>query len=355
MNVTKLLRSYNAAFTVATSTLLAPFTVMARGMNVFGAESAIQFWLNVLLCCLRSYGMTAGIRLLYDPAVLTSKRIVVVSNHVNYYDWLVLWSCMLKLKRKNVVFCAKRHRNKGGFGHMLNTCMKASGFIVLVTEHQRRQRDSGPRGGEIATIGRVLRLSISRSRLLNSATTSAVQLIESKKAARSTDSVLRANTSSQTTPKVTDVPVSSTPTLLPPRTRGFQILMSALGESCDAVVDVTLSYSYDVNVTLPKSHQVPRSVRVYMRKLNVTFNTSETDGYARWLREWFVQKSLFIDDLRSGFDVIVPENRRTLTIEPSPLLRRMYTTVPSACLATTLLAMFTLVLKGKSITFRRKA
>ncbi|AXN77290.1 Lysophospholipid acetyltransferase [Heliothis virescens ascovirus 3i] len=328
----RLLRLYNTAFTMVTSAVLAPATLTARLFRVPGVNSAITLWLNAMCCCLRSLGMTGGIRLMYDPAILNRKRVVIISNHVNYFDWLIVWVCLMKLRRRNVIFCAKRHRSgKAGAGHFLNACMRAAGFIVIEQDINTDNVTLVHEALRIRDLNEYCVVLFPEGKLLTG-TQGKIFLKQQRQTKTtlggSTDSVMRDSSTTDEALKYTSV--------LPPRTRGFELIMTTLGEQCDAVVDVTLMYAYQRDVE-PSPTMVPKAVRVYMRRLDIAFSGADKKSYDRWLREWFVQKSMLIDDLNSGFDVVIPPDRRALVVDPPQSVVRMHAIVPSTVTAITAL------------------
>lgn len=49
-----------------------------------------------------------NIRIHYDPEILTGKRTLLISNHVNNLDWFIMFSTLQILKRKNIFFYTKK-------------------------------------------------------------------------------------------------------------------------------------------------------------------------------------------------------------------------------------------------------
>lgn len=49
-----------------------------------------------------------NIRIHYDPVILSGKRKLLISNHVNNLDWFVMFSTLQTLKRKNIYFYTKK-------------------------------------------------------------------------------------------------------------------------------------------------------------------------------------------------------------------------------------------------------
>lgn len=61
-----------------------------------------------------------NIRLFYNPEILKFQRILLISNHVNNLDWIIIWMSLLSIKRKNIIFTAKN-----------STCFYGSLFNIL--------------------------------------------------------------------------------------------------------------------------------------------------------------------------------------------------------------------------------
>lgn len=48
-----------------------------------------------------------NIRLFYNPSILNLRKTLLISNHVNNLDWIILWMSLTCIKRKNIIFNAK--------------------------------------------------------------------------------------------------------------------------------------------------------------------------------------------------------------------------------------------------------
>ncbi|ABF70615.1 hypothetical protein [Trichoplusia ni ascovirus 2c] len=302
--VWKTLNYYNSIFMMTVSAFCAPATVMVNRLGIAGSDKIILFWLQFMGAALQSCGLKTS-KLLYDPEILTMRRSVVLCNHINYFDWLIIWASLVRLRKKNIIFCAKRIPN-GVFGPFINTAMKLMKFILV---------DQNINEDNVTLVYEAMRLK--------SMTDYCVILFPEGKLLRTGLSQGK-TLSVYNLSKIDDDISSLNDCLLPPKTKGFSIIMKTLENSCDGVIDCTLHYTPLKETTNAKV--IPENVRVYMRRVQVT---NDDTKYEDWLRNWFTHKAVNIQDLRNGYDIVTNNDRRTVDLKPHPLVKSMLASVPT--------------------------
>lgn len=66
----------------------------------------LKMWIYHLITFVKML-IIDDIKIHYDPKILNHDKIILVSNHVNYIDWAVIWACMFNLKKYNISFSLK--------------------------------------------------------------------------------------------------------------------------------------------------------------------------------------------------------------------------------------------------------
>lgn len=304
---------YNVGFLVTLSVMLAPVVVLAHKLGVRGSDVIINAWIYALVSALKMFGLQTC-KLLYDPNILSMQRNVIVCNHVNYFDWLIVWAALVRLKKRNVVFCAKRI-NHPIMGYILNSAMFVMDFILV---DQNINEDNVTLVHEATALSKRAEYNLvifPEGRLLCTG--------------------LSKTSSHHAYDK--DYSDSLQKCLLPPKTKGFDIIMKTLGSSCDGIIDCTLHYTDKLGQCrvgeAGMSRRLPEHVRVYMKKVMlVKHGNGDYDNdivYENWLKSWFIHKATNISDLRQGFDIVADENRRNVDIKPNSVTNFVLRTAPT--------------------------
>lgn len=66
----------------------------------------LKMWIYHLLTFAKML-ILEDIKIHFDPKILNFDKIILISNHVNYIDWVVIWACMFNLKKYNISFSLK--------------------------------------------------------------------------------------------------------------------------------------------------------------------------------------------------------------------------------------------------------
>lgn len=301
---TSLLRKLNTAAVLSLTFAFAPCVVAMKRMGVGGAGRLIDAWLHSMMSIMSRHGLRTA-KLIYDPNILDMKRCVLICNHITYFDWLMVWFSLLRMKRSNnVVFCVKRNQNRL-LGPVLNASMRMMRFIILDQD-----------------------INEDHVRLMHRATYFRDHMDEYCFVIFPEGKLLSTGIRQKE-------PVLQNGASLTPRTKGFDILMRGLGESCQGVIDCNLHYWSDNGRTI-ETRRVPDHVRVYMRRIDIPRGID----HEQWLKEWFVDKALQLDDLRAGFDVIFIRNRRSIDLKSNIIIDKMVAAVPSIGAAILILYLF---------------
>lgn len=276
-----------------TFTILLPF-YFAISMMIISPAYIVQFisikitnklseiWIYYTLILLRLVAIKK-IRLHYNPEILFFKKSLLISNHVNYFDWLVIWASLLILKKKNITFNVKKSLSKiyyiFGRTKMLN-------FVFL-----RRKLDY-----DYITIvdacNKLKKLEEYTDIIFPEGT-----LITHKKSKQLN---FKRCKDRQINPPLKHVMV--------PKTTGFEIKMSQLKKDLDGIIDCTLCYDNPTkfkikNLILGKANRI--TVDIYLDKAVLDLNTE----CKNWLINLYIDKNKKFEKI-NGFD-----NNKLKTIE----------------------------------------
>lgn len=91
------------------------------------SEKFSQTWVFLGLLIAKIFAVN-NIIIHYDPNILKYKKILLISNHVNHLDGLVLWASLLSIGKKSICFFVKRSLIKL---FPLSITMKMLNFVFL--------------------------------------------------------------------------------------------------------------------------------------------------------------------------------------------------------------------------------
>ena len=204
----------------------------------FGARGFIHTVYAAL--CVLGLG---GTNVVYDPAVLGLDRLMIVSNHVSVYDWLIIWLVAERLGFQNIIFCTKR---LGGLFKPLNIAIKSLGFPVIEQQLDEDYVTLTVGAAKLNTWDKYCMVIFPEGKLRNSVVARNVGKTE---------------------------PI---PEILPIKTRGFCVLMNSLRESIQAIVDCTLVYDDTERLVMPGPSKIMLRRVNHPTEFTLTTETKET-------------------------------------------------------------------------------
>jgi 1-acyl-sn-glycerol-3-phosphate acyltransferase len=318
-------------------TVAVSVTMRALNSAVHNRASLGRTFIQMLRHSLYALLLRTGLgrtRVTYDPSILGLRRVMVVSNHVSVWDWLILWMVLERLGHRRVVFCARRLT---GVLRPINALMNALGFAVIYQNL----------GEDFITLSTCARDLADSDQDYCFVLFPEGTLRNSVLYRRRMRSVSRGGTAH-------DDEEGDVPPLLPIKTRAFCMLMKNLRGNVQGVIDCTMRYDDGSNVVYPgpstlllKQVQIPQSASGGSSMLN---NEADDAAMDAWLRHLFETKAGTLQDMAAGLKPVEIPYPRTFELYPtmSAILARM-TTGKSAA------AVWLFVLGVVRVYFTRRA
>lgn len=256
------------------SCFIVPFLSCALAMSF--SISALKYFLQkyqskankiitTMLLLFIKVGFVNNIRLSYNPEILSSKKSILVSNHVNKLDWLVIWISLTRLKKNNFYFSAKKELLlQGTFLKRLNS--ENMDFIFLERDLNYDYISITEKCNKMASDKEFTSIIFPEGTLI---THSRSEFINSKRSKTRNCRVFQ--------------------NVMMPKTKGFKILHDELQKKLTGVIDCTLQYSNKVNLwNFLKGKKVDINIYLDYKKL------PKKECPEQWLINIFDEKDVAI-------------------------------------------------------------
>lgn len=204
----------------------------------------------------------------FDPEIVKWKKCLLISNHVNYIDWLMILMCMDALRKNNVIFSAKR--SLANFSRFVKGTTKLN-FIFL-----RRSIDYDR-----------ITLMEACSKMKKYNEYMAVLFPEGTLYDRKISPEINRQRSEKY-----NVPV--TKNVLIPKTGGFEILVDQLCDDMDGIMDCTLIYEHKVSM-FNFFKGIKTNVDIYIDRVDKSNTPSGTMAKRQFLMKIFRDKDARIE------------------------------------------------------------
>lgn len=242
---------------------LFPFIFIGSSISNRFAEKSQSLWTFIILLLIKLF-LVKKIRLHYNPKILSYKKSIFISNHVNSIDWFMIWISLLILKKKKVIYSAKKSLFL--FGKVVKGLLHTNSDFVFL------------------------------KRQLNYDYITLVDACDKMKKMKEYTTVLFPEGTllcHKKTPiinirRCSSRNVKTTKNVIFPKTRGFEILIEQLKGELDGIMNCTLRYSnYLSLINFVKGKRI--AVDIYIDALDLP-----DSNYDSWLVDKFLEKDNLI-------------------------------------------------------------
>lgn len=243
---------------------LYPFIFIGSSISNRFAEKSQSLWTFIILLVIKLF-LVEKIRLHYNPKILSYKKSILISNHVNSIDWFMIWISLLVLKKKKVIYSAKKSLFL--FGKAITVLLHSDSDFVFL------------------------------KRQLNYDYITLVDACDKMKKMKEYTTVLfpegtllcHKKTPIVNIRRCSSRNVKTTKNVIFPKTKGFEILIDQLKGELDGIINCTLRYSnYLSFVNFLKGKRT--TVDIYIDALDIP-----NSNYDSWLVDKFLEKDDLIE------------------------------------------------------------
>ena len=243
---------------------LFPFIFICSSISNRFAEKSQSLWTFVILLVIKLF-LAKKIRLHYNPKMLSYKKSILISNHVNSIDWFMIWISLLILKKKKVIYSAKKSLFL--FGKIVKKLLHTSSDFVFL----KRQLNYD-----------YITLVDACNKMKNMKEYTTVLFPEGTLMCHKKTPLVNIRRCSSRN-------VKTTKNVIFPKTRGFEILIEQLRGELDGIINCTLRYSNFINFSnFIRGKRI--TVDIYIDALDLP-----DSNYDRWLVDKFLEKEDLIE------------------------------------------------------------
>lgn len=242
---------------------LFPFIFIGSSISNRFAEKSQSLWTFVILLFIKLF-IVEKIRLHYNPKILSYKKSIFISNHVNNIDWFMIWISLLVMKKKKVIYSAKNSLFLFGTAvkRLLHT---KSDFVFL-----KRQLNYD-----------YITLVDACNKMKNMKEYTTVLFPEGTLLCHKKTPLVNIRRCSSRN-------VKTTQNVIFPKTKGFEILIECLKGELNGIMNCTLKYSNFISfVNFVKGKRI--TVDIFIDALEVP-----ESNYDSWLVNKFLEKDNLI-------------------------------------------------------------